>query len=78
MQQYLSPSCCKPALNFLSFDLADYTALTGDTNFESGTVPGPLVGGMIADLLRTKLPGRGTNWLKQRYSFQPRRAWASK
>ncbi len=27
------------------------------------------VGGMISDLLRTNLPGRGTNWLKQRYGF---------
>lgn len=54
---------------FTAADLADYTALTGDTGFEPGTVPGPLLGGMISDLYGTKLPGRGTNWLKQRYSF---------
>ncbi len=30
---------------------------------------GPLLGGMISDLLGTHLPGRGTNWLKQRFHF---------
>jgi acyl dehydratase len=43
--------------------------LTGDASFDEGVIPGPLLGGMISDLLGTKLPGRGTMWLKQRYSF---------
>lgn len=54
---------------FTAGDVAEYTALTGDTNVEPGTVPGPLLDGMISDLYGTKLPGRGANWLKQRYSF---------
>jgi len=32
-------------------------------------VPGPLLGGMISCLLGTQLPGRGTNWLKQRLEY---------
>jgi acyl dehydratase len=54
---------------FSAADIAEYSELTGDTNFEEGTVPGLLLGGMISNLLGTKLPGRGTNWLKQRYAF---------
>ena len=58
---------------FTARDVAAYTELTGDINFERGTVPRPLLGGMISNLLGTKLPGRGTMWLKQRYAFP---AWA--
>ena len=54
-----------------------YRALTGDNGLrfahpglEANGVPGPLLGGMISDLLGTELPGRGTNWLKQRYNFK--------
>jgi acyl dehydratase len=28
-----------------------------------------MLGGMVSDLLGTKVPGRGTMWLKQYYSF---------
>ena len=28
-----------------------------------------MLGGMVSDLLGTKVPGRGTMWLKQRYEF---------
>jgi 3-hydroxybutyryl-CoA dehydratase len=31
--------------------------------------PVPLLAGMISDLLGTRLPGRGTNWLKQQLSY---------
>jgi len=55
---------------FSADEIAAYTALTGDSSFDEGCVPGPMLGGMISDLLGTKLPGRGTMWLKQRYSFQ--------
>ena len=62
---------------FLADDIAEYVALIGDANprfaAESGIVPGGLLGGMFSDLLGTKLPGRGTNWLKQRLIF-PRAA----
>jgi acyl dehydratase len=63
---------------FTADDISSYRALTGDTwlMFGSGrvaakrvTVPGPLLGGLFSDLLGTKLPGRGTNWLKQRFAF---------
>ncbi|MCA9931862.1 MAG: hypothetical protein KC419_25435 [Anaerolineales bacterium] len=33
------------------------------------SVPGPLLAGMFSDLLGTKLPGRGTNWLKQQLQY---------
>ena len=32
-------------------------------------VPGGLLGGLFSTLLGTRLPGRGTNWLKQRLAF---------
>ncbi len=32
-------------------------------------LPGGLLGGIVSDLLGTQLPGRGTNWLKQKYQF---------
>ena len=54
---------------FTAADIAEYSRLTGDTSFDTGTVPGPLLGGMISHLLGTKLPGRGTNWLKQIYAL---------
>lgn len=56
-------------------DLTAYQKLTGDAGLgygrarEENIVPGPLLGGMFSDLLGTKLPGRGTNWLKQQYTF---------
>jgi acyl dehydratase len=63
-------------------DLAEYTDLTGDTNplfndadyahrlgFRDRLIPGPMLSGMFSNLLGTKLPGRGTNWLKQSVYF---------
>lgn len=65
---------------FTRQDLIEYAELTGRTAgaprpeaSETGTqpqVPGPLLGGMISHLLGTKLPGPGTMWLKQRFSFE--------
>ena len=64
---------------FTSADVAVYNSLTNDDGLQFGTsrhqpegqtVPGPLLGGMVSFLLGTKLPGCGTNWLKQRYSFE--------
>jgi len=63
---------------FTLADVAVYNRLTNDDGLQFGTsshqpegqtVPGPLLGGMVSFLLGTKLPGRGTNWLKQHYSF---------
>jgi len=62
--------------------LGMFLALVGDGNllywdpayargcgYEGVILPGGLLGGMISDLLGTKLPGWGTNWLKQRFYF---------
>jgi acyl dehydratase len=67
---------------FRADDLAEYADLTGDTNplfqdadysgrlgFSDRIIPGPLLSGMFSDLLGTKLPGSGTNWLKQYLHF---------
>jgi acyl dehydratase len=67
---------------FSAEDLEEYADLTKDTNplfndadytrqsgFQGCIVPGPLLSGMFSDLYGTKLPGRGTNWLKQKLHF---------
>lgn len=59
-------------------DIDDYVALSEDTNplytdaalarrrgFDGPVVPLPLLAGMFSDLLGTRLPGRGTGWMKQ-------------
>jgi acyl dehydratase len=63
-------------------DLADYAALTGDRNplhhsddwavaqgFAGRLVPPPLLASLFSDLLGTRLPGRGTGWMKQTLRF---------
>jgi acyl dehydratase len=68
---------------FTRQDLAEYADLTGDTNpmstdagyarrigAEGAMIPGGLLGGLFSYLLGTALPGRGTNYLKQRLEFQ--------
>lgn len=67
---------------FTGADLDEYADLTGDTNplfadsryakgagFKDRIIPGPLLSGMFSQLLGTRLPGRGTNWLKQKLHF---------
>jgi acyl dehydratase len=63
---------------FTPADVAEYVALTGDSNpayaasaadKEGLQVPNGLLGGLFSYLLGTRLPGRGTNWLKQRLVF---------
>jgi acyl dehydratase len=67
---------------FTAADLAEYAGLTGDANpvftdagyartlgLDGLLVPGGLLGGLFSTLLGTKLPGRGTNYLKQRLHF---------
>jgi acyl dehydratase len=63
-------------------DLIEYGKLTGDLNplyapggyakmlgFSGPIVPPGLTGGLFSNLLGTKLPGSGTNWLKQTLVF---------
>lgn len=63
-------------------DLAEYADLTGDTNpiftdasfarqlgLAGPMIPGGLLGSLFSYLLGTELPGRGTNYLKQRLEF---------
>ncbi len=53
---------------FTPEDLAEYAALSGETGVFT-SVPEPLLGGLFSNLLGTRLPGRGTNWLKQSFRF---------
>jgi 3-hydroxybutyryl-CoA dehydratase len=50
-------------------DMADFAALAGPKAVAPETVPGPLIGGLFSYLLGVKLPGRGTNYLKQSLEF---------
>lgn len=50
-------------------DMQDFAALAGPGASTPDTVPGPLVGGLFSYLLGVKLPGRGTNYLKQSLEF---------
>lgn len=67
---------------FSEADLQEYRDLSGDANpafsdagygyahgWPAPQVPGGLLGGLFSFLLGTRLPGRGTNWLKQRLAF---------
>lgn len=54
---------------FTAADVAECAALSGEP-VEAGVVPEPLIGGLFSCLLGTQLPGRGTNWLKQRLTFR--------
>jgi len=66
------------ARTFTAVDLDEYGDLTGDRNpifrddaearargFKRRIVPWPLLAGMFSDVLGTRLPGRGTGWMKQ-------------
>ena len=70
---------------FTTSDIDEYCDLSGDRNpifrddgaargrgFERRVVPGPLLAGMFSDLLGTKLPGRGTGWMKQALCYPAR------
>lgn len=68
--------------SFSAADLDEYGDLSGDRNpifrddveaqmrgFKSRIVPWPLLAGMFSDLLGTRLPGRGTGWMKQQLRY---------
>jgi acyl dehydratase len=50
-------------------EVAGFWALVGGP-CDAGWVPSGLVGGLFSTLLGTRLPGRGTNWMKQRFRFR--------
>ncbi|MCX2725497.1 phosphate acetyltransferase [Roseibium salinum] len=50
-------------------DMRDFALLSGDDTKVPETVPGPLIGGLFSYLLGVRLPGRGTNYLKQSLEF---------
>jgi acyl dehydratase len=67
---------------FTQADLREYVLIADDcnplytdTNYAKGVgfngtpLPGGLLGGILSNLLGTQLPGRGTNWLKQKLYF---------
>lgn len=75
----MGASCTR---TFGSADLDEYGDLTGDRNpifrddaearargFKRRIVPWPLLGGMFSDVLGTRLPGRGTGWMKQQLRY---------
>ena len=68
--------------SFCEQNIYDYQDLVKDKNklfsdkeysktygFDDVIIPGPLIGGIISYQLGTRLPGRGTNWLKFRINF---------
>ncbi|MBG6142247.1 MAG: phosphate acetyltransferase [Roseibium album] len=50
-------------------DMLEFANLSGATAQAPETVPGPLIGGLFSYLLGVRLPGRGTNYLKQSLEF---------
>src|SRR5690606_35754405 len=72
----------KTTRRFEPADLDEYSDLCADRNplvvdaaaarragLPARVVPGPLLSGMFSDLLGTRLPGRGTGWMKQSLRF---------
>jgi len=44
-------------------------AVAADLGLPAAPLPGPLLGALFSCILGTRLPGRGTNWLKHRFVF---------
>ncbi|WP_119678803.1 hotdog family protein [Indioceanicola profundi] len=49
---------------FTAADVADYVSL-GGASMPDGVLPEPLIGALFSYLLGVRLPGQGTNYLKQ-------------
>ncbi len=54
---------------FTERDMHDFAQLSGGDGTVPQTVPGPLIGALFSYLLGVKLPGPGTNYLKQSLEF---------
>ncbi|WP_305987713.1 phosphate acetyltransferase [Roseibium sp. MMSF_3544] len=57
------------ARTYTDRDMRDFARLSGEEAIVPQSVPGPLIGGLFSYLLGVKLPGRGTNYLKQSLEF---------
>jgi 3-hydroxybutyryl-CoA dehydratase len=57
---------------FTHEDLAAWQALARSSAEEGEVVPEPLVAGLFSYLLGERLPGHGTNYLKQHLAFEGR------
>ena len=53
-------------------DVEELATIVGGNLGGGEHVPTALVGGLISTLLGTRLPGRGTNWMKQTLRFRSR------
>lgn len=51
-------------------DLSGFQTLAGDGGSRVSNVPGPLIGALFSYLLGVRLPGPGTNYLKQELNFE--------
>lgn len=61
--------CAEITRTFSERDLRDYARLSGhDTT--GGLVPEPMIGALFSYLLGVRLPGLGTNYLKQETRFE--------
>lgn len=54
---------------YVPADIAGFAALTGIAEGSITAVPEPLVGALFSYLLGVRLPGPGTNYLKQEIAF---------
>ncbi len=57
--------------SFAADDVAELAALVGVAP-DGDEVPTALIGGLFSTLLGTRLPGPGTNWMKQTLRFRSR------
>lgn len=60
---------------FQASDAGDFADISGLQGQVDGTVPEPLIAAMFSYLLGVKLPGFGTNYLKQEMRFSGRAAY---
>ena len=61
--------CVDITRTFSQQDLLDYSVLSGH-EFPGEQVPEPLIGALFSYLLGVKLPGLGTNYLKQETRYE--------
>ncbi len=55
--------------SYTTGDMQAFAVLAGPEAEVPADVPGPLIGGLFSYLLGVRLPGRGTNYLKQSLEF---------